>query len=289
MSWQTNISDITRRLFHLLESHEMSDVTLIVGENEERYPTHSWLLSMYSEVFYAMFYGPMAEKKRDILLPNDDQKAVSIFINYIYTDKIVIRSIEEAIHGLHFAEKYMITFMKEQCLLYLTKYISSDTVLEIYETAALLQQNELTTKCWNYIVNNASEIIKHDSVKNVKYETILKIVSEDNLTLQSELDMYNAVIKWGKERFQDQSPGDLRKNLEPLLQQIRFLSMTSAEFAESPCQDGILTHDEQIDIFREISTSKTYDSNNILDQWRKRREAVKSRKVYQCPTYVLYQ
>ncbi|XP_023233786.1 BTB/POZ domain-containing protein 1-like [Centruroides sculpturatus] len=169
----------------------------------------------------------------------------------------------------------MVTFMKEQCLLYVTKYISSDTVLEIYETAALLQQNELTTKCWNYTVNNESEIIKHNSVKNVKYETILKIVSEDNLTLQSELDMYNAVIKWGKERFQDQSPEDLRKHVEPLLQQIRFLSMTSTEFAESPCQDGILTDDEQTDIFREIATSKTYDSNNIQDQWRKRREAVK--------------
>ncbi|XP_067127058.1 BTB/POZ domain-containing protein 2-like [Centruroides vittatus] len=146
--------------------------------------------------------------------------------------------------------------MKKQCSSYLTNNISENTVLEIYETASQLQQNELTTKCWNYITGNASKIIKQDIFKYVKYETILKLVSEDCLTLKSEVDVYDAVIKWGKERFQNQSPEDLRKTLEPLLDQIRFLSMTSAEIGESPCQDGILTKDEQVDIFREIATRK---------------------------------
>ncbi|XP_067127056.1 BTB/POZ domain-containing protein 3-like [Centruroides vittatus] len=274
MSWQSDDLNIKERLSHLMTSRQMSDVTLIVGQEKKNFPTHSLLLSIYSEVFHAMFYGSMAEKRKHVALPDDDVKAFCVFINYIYTDEVKLHSVDEAIRSLHFAEKYMVTRMKKQCSSYLTNNISLNTVLEIYETAALLQQNELTTKCWNYITENASEIIKQDNIKNVKYETILKIVSEDCLALKSEIDMYDAVIKWGKESFQDQSPEDLRKQLEPLLGQIRFLSMTSAEFAESPCQDGILTKDEQIDIFREIATKKNYESNNIHDQWRKPRKII---------------
>ncbi|XP_023211593.1 BTB/POZ domain-containing protein 2-like [Centruroides sculpturatus] len=215
----------------------------------------------------------MAEKRQDVALPEDDVKAFRVFINYIYTDEAALHSVDEAIRSLHFAEKYMVMRMKKQCLSYLMNNISSDTVFDIYETASLFQQNELKTKCWKYITRYTSNVVKRNDFKYVKYEIILKIVSEDYLSLNSELDMYDAVIKWGKEKFQDQSSEDFRKKLQPLLGQIRFLSMTSAEFAESPCQDGILTKDEQLDILREIVTRKNYKSNNIHDQWRKPRIA----------------
>ncbi|XP_067127003.1 BTB/POZ domain-containing protein 2-like [Centruroides vittatus] len=274
MSWQSDDLNIKERLSYLMTSRQMTDVTLIVGQERENFPTHSLLLSIHSEVFHAMFYGSMAEKRKHVALPDDDVKAFCVFINYIYTDEVALHSVDEAICSLHFAEKYMVTRMKKKCSSYLANNIKSDTVLQIYETAALLQQNELTTKCWYYVTANITEIIKRCGFKHVKYETILKIVSEDYLTLQSELDMYDAVIKWGKESFQDQSPEDLRKKLEPLLDQIRFLSMTSTEFSKSPCQDGVLTKDEQVDIFREIATKNNYGSNNIHDQWRKPRKKI---------------
>ncbi|XP_067127061.1 BTB/POZ domain-containing protein 6-like [Centruroides vittatus] len=272
MSWQSNDFDIKERLSHLMTARQMTDVTLIVGQEKEYFSTHSLLLCIHSEVFYAMFYGPLAEERKDIALPEDDVKAFRVFINYIYTDEAALQSVDEAIRSLYFAEKYMVTRMKKQCISFLINMISANTVLEIYEELSFLQESELIPKCWNYIIMNTSQIIKQEYFQHVKYETILKIVSNDILTLQSELDMYDAVIKWGKRRFQDQSPEDLRKKLEPLLDQIRFLSMTSAEFAESPCQDGMLTKDEQLDILREIATRKNYGSNNIHDQWRKPRK-----------------
>ncbi|XP_023221143.1 BTB/POZ domain-containing protein 2-like [Centruroides sculpturatus] len=277
MFWQSNNFNIKERLSHLMKSGQMTDVTLIVGKEKEYFPTHSLFLCMHSEVFYAMFYGPLAEKRKDVALPDDDVKAFRVFINYIYTDEAALQSVDEAIRSLYFSEKYLITRMKDQCMSYITNKISVNTVLEIYEELSFLQQSELISKCWNCIITYTSQIIKQEYFKHVKYETILKIVSEDCLALKSEVDMYNAVIKWGKERFQDQSPEDLRKQLEPLLGQIRFLRMTSAEFAESPCQDGILTKDEQVDILREIATKKNYGSNNIHDQWRKQREKTNCR------------
>ncbi|XP_023221133.1 BTB/POZ domain-containing protein 2-like [Centruroides sculpturatus] len=279
MSWQSDDLNMKERLSHLMTSRQMTDVTLIIGQEKEYFPTRSLLLSIHSEVFHAMFYGPLAEKRKNVTLPDDDAKAFRVFIKYIYTEEVALHSVDEAIRSLHFAEKYMVTRMKNQCLSHLTNHIWPDTVLEIYEAASQLQQNELTMECWMYITDNMSEIIKRDSIKNVKYETILKLVSVDCLVLKSEVDMYDAVIKWGKERFQDQSPEDLRKKLEPLLDQIRFLSMTPAEFAESPCQDGILTKDEQVDIFREIATKKNYENNNIRDQWRKPRQIIATLKM----------
>lgn len=256
MAWQSNTFRMEEKLSYLMTSKEMCDVTLVVGPEKISYPTHKFLLSIFSEVFHCMLYGSMALQTEEISLPKDNVDAVNVFLSFIYTNTVKIKSLDAAISSLYFADKYMVTYMKMKCLAFLDSNISDDSVLKIYETASAHKQMELKSKCWKYIIDYASEIINQDSIKYVRFETMSRLTAENLLQLESEIDMYNAVVKWGRYNFPVHTPENLRITLKPLLNEVRFTTMTPFEFIGSPCEDGILSENEQLDILKKLVTQR---------------------------------
>lgn len=275
----SRINILKEKISQLMESKDMCDITLIVGPEKTPFTTHKFLLSIFSDVFHSMFYGPMAEKSAEIQLPEDSVEAVKIFLSCIYTDSLKVETVEEIISGLYFADKYMVLYMKDVCSACLERNIYLKSVLKIYEAARTLQETELESKCWIYIINNASKIMKEDSFKYASFEIILRISAEDNLLLESEVDLYNAVVKWGKHHFPHQNPESLREKLKPLFRQVRFLTMNPSEFVGNPCEDGILTKDEQLNILKEICGLKKFEDDIIGEKWRKPRKSASGRSL----------
>ncbi|XP_067126028.1 BTB/POZ domain-containing protein 2-like [Centruroides vittatus] len=286
MSWQSNSPSIQDKLLYLMATKEMCDVNVIIGQDKQLFTTHTFLLSMFSEVFQKMFLGHTTNEMINIELPDDNVEAFHVFLEYIYTNKVILRSVDEAISSIHFAEKYSVKHMVDVCVLYLTNNITPYSALKIYEISSEKRKNELKFKCWQYIIENASVIVKQNYIKQVTFQTMMDIVSEDRLVLESEVDVYDAVIKWGKKNYPDHSPHELREKLNPLLQQVRFLTMTSRQFAGNPTKDQILTTNEKLDIFREISRPTLINNseyNSIIDQWRKPRNCfhnIETSKLY---------
>ncbi|XP_023210656.1 BTB/POZ domain-containing protein 2-like [Centruroides sculpturatus] len=269
MSWQSQIFSLKDKIAYLKNSNEMSDVTLLVGSERKPYQAHKLLLSLFSEVFQAMFYGPMADGAKEVALPDDDIKAIEIFLCYVYTDIVPLESIEDGITALYFAEKYMVLFIKNISITYLKDNITSDFVIDIYEAAKSLDQTELQIDCWEFIKQNTYDVLRNKNFKFAKFETAMEIVCEDDLILPSELHMYNAIVEWGKEQCNNGEQENLRQILDPLLRQVRFLTMTGLEFAGSPCEDGILTQDEQLEIFKEMFVQNNVEndrSERILEE-----------------------
>ncbi|XP_067127066.1 BTB/POZ domain-containing protein 2-like [Centruroides vittatus] len=249
----------------------MSDVTLLVGSERKPYQAHKLLLSLFSEVFQAMFYGPMADGAKEVALPDDDIKAIEIFLCYVYTDIVPLESTEDGITALYFAEKYMVSFVKNISIIYLKENITSDFVIDIYEAAKSLDQTELRMNCWEFIKQNSHNVLRNENFKFAKFETVMEIVREDDLILPSELHMYNAIVEWGKEQCKNEEQENLRQILDPLLRHVRFLTMTGSEFGGSPCEDGILTKDEQLDIFKEIFSQRNVENDRVEEVWKKPR------------------
>ena len=48
----------------LLNNDFMSDITFVV--RQKPFPAHKFVLASESEIFHAMFYGPMADDKKEI-------------------------------------------------------------------------------------------------------------------------------------------------------------------------------------------------------------------------------
>ena len=89
-NWQTKRSTITERTSFIFNTEILSDVKFVVpvltGESESKkvIPAHKFVLAISSPVFFAMFYGKMAETKDSIEVPDCEYESlfgvVSLFV-----------------------------------------------------------------------------------------------------------------------------------------------------------------------------------------------------------------
>lgn len=76
-NWQASKKSIQERNSALFMNELMSDIHFLVGKKEEqmRVPAHKYVLAISSSVFYAMFYGSLAENQKEIEIPDVEPKA----------------------------------------------------------------------------------------------------------------------------------------------------------------------------------------------------------------------
>jgi hypothetical protein len=84
--WQSSKNTVLERNAHMFDNIFMSDITLTCADSSRVFHTHKYVLGTSSAVFYAMFYGDMAEKASNIHLPDTDEESLQEFLRFLYTD-----------------------------------------------------------------------------------------------------------------------------------------------------------------------------------------------------------
>lgn len=76
-NWQATKSTIRERNAAMFNNDLMADIRFIVGSDEQvqTIPAHKYVLATGSSVFYAMFYGGLAEAKEEIVVPDVEPTA----------------------------------------------------------------------------------------------------------------------------------------------------------------------------------------------------------------------
>ncbi|GBP98101.1 hypothetical protein EVAR_68645_1 [Eumeta japonica] len=77
-NWQATKATVLERNAAMFNNELMSDVTFIVGDDfdtVQTIPAHKYILATGSSVFYAMFYGGLAENKQEIKVPDVEPSA----------------------------------------------------------------------------------------------------------------------------------------------------------------------------------------------------------------------
>ncbi|KAH7711867.1 Bromodomain containing protein [Aphelenchoides avenae] len=102
------------RIGSLLWDTTTTDVTFVVGEEQERIPVHALVMSTASDSFKAMFYGGF-NRERTVKIPDALPDGFRAMIKYIYTDEadITKRNIESVITV---ADKYLVTGLLAECV-----------------------------------------------------------------------------------------------------------------------------------------------------------------------------
>lgn len=78
--WQTTKSGVRERNAAMCNNELMADVHFIVsctcnGSESRRYPAHKYVLAVGSSVFFAMFYGNLAETVDEVTVPDAEPDA----------------------------------------------------------------------------------------------------------------------------------------------------------------------------------------------------------------------
>lgn len=115
---------------------ETADVIFICGqgENAERVPAHKFILFARSEYFDKMFNGLLAEKGKEITLPEVSPNAFRMLLRYFYFDECSF-DIDTVNEVLKVADMYQIDGCLDACCKFLQKAESGENILIGYELA----------------------------------------------------------------------------------------------------------------------------------------------------------
>uniref|UniRef100_A0A2M4CZL0 Putative topoisomerase top1-interacting protein btbd1 n=1 Tax=Anopheles darlingi TaxID=43151 RepID=A0A2M4CZL0_ANODA len=252
-NWQANKSTVRERNAAMFNNDLMADIRFIVGSDEQvqTIPAHKYVLATGSSVFYAMFYGGLAEHKQDIKVPDVEPGAFLTMLKYLYCDEIQLEA-DNVLATLYVAKKYIVPHLARACVNYLETSLTAKNACLLLSQSRLFEEPELMQRCWEVIDAQAEMAIKSEGFVDIDLKTFETILARETLNCK-EIHLFEAALNWAHAACtkMDIEPTSCNKRqlLGQALYLIRIPTMTLEEFANRVAQLGILTNQETIDIF----------------------------------------
>ena len=238
-NWQMSKKCLKKRNKHMFNNTLISDVKFSMKDsNSDRQqsvviPAHKYILSISSSVFFAMFYGEMAEPGDTIELPDCDSESFLELLRFVYYDEVKLTG-SNVIQILYLAKKYLIPSLSDECTEFLLKLLSADNVFSVLPTADMYEEASLVEKCWEMVDKNTEDAMNSEAFLDISHEMLCSVLERDTLTVR-EVDIFKAVDRWAEHQCKKQqrevSGEEKRKILGDAVNLIRFPLMKQEEFA----------------------------------------------------------
>ena len=88
---------------------------------------HKFVLAISSPVFFAMFYGDLAEKSDSIRLPDCEYESLLELFRFVYCDEARLTP-DNVMQVLYLAKKYILPSLVERCTEYLLEVLNVSNV-----------------------------------------------------------------------------------------------------------------------------------------------------------------
>ena len=274
--WQSGTETVRDRTAFLFNNSLMSDVKFAVqdstgGSSESKnvsIPAHKLILAISSPVFYAMFYGGMAERRPEIHLPDTCSVSLLEFLRFLYgCDEAKLAS-ANVLGVLYLAKKYMVAALIRRCSTFLANSINTQNVCEILMEARKFEDDNLERKCWELIISDTRECLKSSSFQRLDRVTIKCLLEQDTLTID-EYSLFQEVIRWVRAHGTEITGPNVRAALGDIIYLLRFPAMAQEEFAEHVVPLGILSDSEVVSVFMHYCSKdweQSFRPDSRLDQ-----------------------
>ena len=87
-------------------------------------------------MFFAMFYGQMADTRDSIELPDCDYESLLELFRFIYSDEVELTG-SNVMHVLYLAKKYLVPSLADKCAEFLRKNLDASNVFNPDKTDSL--------------------------------------------------------------------------------------------------------------------------------------------------------
>ena len=149
----------------------MSNVVLCCEGSSKQFRSHKYVLATSSSVFYAMFYGELAEKNSTVYLSDSDDDSLEEFLRFLYTDDCNLTP-DNAVFVLYLAKKYIVPTLAEKCIEFLEANLAPANVFVVLQQALQFDEKKLEKKCWDIIDLKTSEAIMFDAFTDICQPTL---------------------------------------------------------------------------------------------------------------------
>ena len=246
--WQSSKKTVLQRNEYMYNNELMSDVSFACGESSRIFHAHKYVLATSSAVFFAMFYGNLAQKESPIRLPDTDEKSFEEFLRFLYTDDCKLTA-ENAIGVLYLAKKYLISSLAEKFREILEASIEPDNVFVVLEQAVKFDEKELEASCWRVASRQILECLNTEAFCDIGLHTLNVLLKKEMFGI-TELELFKRILKWTDSECARQGLNinddktARRRVLGDSVYEIRFLAMSQENLVKYVSPSGILTDTE---------------------------------------------
>ena len=262
-NWQTKRPTISERTKFIFNNELLSDVKFVVPaslnesetdrKSQKSIPAHKFVLAISSPVFYAMFYGEMAETAGTVQLPDCDYESLLELFRYLYSDDVKLSG-SNVMQVLYLAKKYMIPSLADKCTEYLREHLEASNVFSILPQAQKFEDKDLENRCWGVIESHTEQALTSDEFLMLERSIVESVVKRDILKVK-EVDLFKAVDRWATKEVERQGKtpdGEVKRRIlgEEIVKGIRFSLIPEKEFASVVLDCDILTKTEIFDVIK---------------------------------------
>ena len=244
-NWQTKLLTIVEKTAFIFNNELLSDVKFVVslpnggGESKKAIPAHKFVLAINSPVFFAMFYGRVAETKDSIELPDCEYESLLELFRFLYSDKVNLSG-NNVMQVLYLANKYIVPSLAKKCTEYLRDNLKASNVFLILPHAQIFEDKDLKDRCWKVIEEQTEEAVTSDEFVAVERSVVESVVKREVLNVR-EVELFKAVDRWAiKECERQRMTSDGR-------------TKTKKDFASVVFDSHLLNHEEFCNLIKQYN------------------------------------
>ena len=248
---QLKATTVRERNELMFNNEILSDVHFLVGKDKARIPGHKYVLAISSPVFFAMFYGRMAEPAGDVAVTDSEVECFMELLRFIYTDEAIL-TLDNALGVLYLSEKYMLPVLAAKCINFVEASLNPDNTLTVLCHARYLGKEGLQEKCWDIVDTYTTQVLESEAFLELDIETLSLFVKRNTISVK-EIQIFKAVNSWSERECIRRSIEATTENKSALVSQaikfIRFPLMSPLEFADEVARSGLLSYEETTNVF----------------------------------------
>ena len=261
--WQSTArSTIRERCLTIFNQELLSDIKFVVRDSQggseiKTIPAHKFVLAISSPVFYAMFYGELAERKDYVDICDCEYESLLELFRFIYSDEANLTP-DNVMQLMYLAKKYMLPSLADKCSAYLQENLNASNVFHVLPDAKKYEEKDLLDHCWKVIEKETGKAVKSDGFMTIERSILEELVEKNSLNVK-EVELFKAVDCWAVNECKKQgleAEGSVKRRIlgERIVKGIRFPLMEQTEFADVVLDSDILTKKESYDLVKHFSS-----------------------------------
>ncbi|KAJ2945132.1 hypothetical protein O0L34_g9193 [Tuta absoluta] len=192
--WQLHCAELKQRGAYLFHSKIWSDCTFQLDDVTVK--AHRLIMAMASPVFSKMLYGSFV--KFPMYIDDVRPEVFNLLLEYIYSDNLSIHSSKDACDLYYAAKKWRLPHVSKCCVKYLLNNMSPNNVCNIYKVACESDDQELQLTCEKIFSSRTKEVLKDESFFDIDVSTVKRLFTLEPLNINSELDLFEALVAYAK-------------------------------------------------------------------------------------------
>uniref|UniRef100_A0A1A9VV64 BTB domain-containing protein n=1 Tax=Glossina austeni TaxID=7395 RepID=A0A1A9VV64_GLOAU len=258
----SNYAKEALKMMFMMRSHNMlTDVILEV--KHELFPAHKVVLSAASPYFKAMFTGGLKESEMSrIKLQGVCPTAMGRIIYFMYTGHIRVTEVTVC-QLLPAATMFQVPNVIDACCAFLERQLDPTNAIGIANFAEQHGCIELHRKANHFIERHFTQVCQEEEFLQLSAYQLIALIRRDELNVQGEREVYNAVLKWVKYDEENRYP-----KMEHILFSVRCQFLTPTFLREQM---------KNCDVLRKVPACREYLAKIFKDLTLHKRPIVKER------------